>query len=162
METHNRKIAQRSYPIQAGRASVTGCMLPAYSTCWQHNSIKRVGSRNFWADLKTRERGFHKGDWQDLHHKHIANWLLPKKYLLINVSHVGYVIQIFYRGQKEWCRVYSYCKVSFDAQDYWRGCLAFHNPLCSPQFSASTSRVHNVQRTANCLDRGPSKKFVNA
>lgn len=58
METHNRKIAQRSYPIQAGRASVTGCMLPAYSTCWQHNSIKRVGSRNFWADLKTRERGF--------------------------------------------------------------------------------------------------------
>lgn len=132
-------------------------MLPAYSICWQHNSIKKVGSKNFWADLK-KEVSTEETDRTCTTNTLQTNcW--PKKYLLINVIHVGYAIQIFYSGQKEPWRVYSYCKNSFDAYDYWRGRLSFCNPSCSPQFSASTSRVYNVQRTAKCPDIGLSKKI---
>lgn len=110
----------------------------------------RVGSKNFWADLK-KEVSIEETDRTCTTNTLQTNcW--PKKYLLINVIHVGYAIQIFYSSQKEPWKVYSYCKNSFDAYDYWRGHLSFHNPSCSPQFSASTSRVYNVQRTAKCPD----------
>lgn len=48
----------------------------------------------------TKERVFH-NETDRTHTTNIANQLLLKKYLLINVICNRYAIQIFYSGQKE-------------------------------------------------------------